>query len=211
MGFTSHRGLRRVASFRPYTSKQVGDTGPVESARRSNSRALGSPFSGAHGTVKTVTSHKCGTGREQPNSSGICARKNWAAPPRNLTAGDQLYATNSVLPESRAASASHAANSVLRESRSASASHATNSVLPESRAASASHAANSVLRENQAASASHATKSALEQTSGQQCLRSRRALGAAGGVEHSRCALAGLARRKVGAQYERRSEECGGI
>ncbi len=47
---SSHRGLRRVASFRPYKSKQVGDTGPVESARRSNSRAFGSPFSGAHGT-----------------------------------------------------------------------------------------------------------------------------------------------------------------
>ena len=45
----SHRGLRRVASFRPYKSKQVGDTGPVESARRSNSRALGSPFSGLTG------------------------------------------------------------------------------------------------------------------------------------------------------------------
>ncbi len=48
---SSYRGLRRVASFRPYTSKQVGDTGPAESARRSNSRAFGSPFSGAHGTA----------------------------------------------------------------------------------------------------------------------------------------------------------------
>jgi hypothetical protein len=48
---SSHRGLRRVASFRPYKSKQVGDTGPVESARRSNSRALGSPFSGLTGHV----------------------------------------------------------------------------------------------------------------------------------------------------------------
>ena len=94
----------------------------------------------------------------------ICVRKDWAAPPRNLTARDQLYATNSVLPESRAASASHAANSVLRE--------------------------------NQAASASHATKSALEQTSGQQCLRSGRALEAAGGVKRSRRALANLARRE---------------
>jgi hypothetical protein len=28
---------------------QVGDTGPVESARRSNSRVLGSPFSGLSG------------------------------------------------------------------------------------------------------------------------------------------------------------------
>jgi hypothetical protein len=43
--------LRRVASFRPYTSKQVGDTGPAESARRSNSRAFGSSFSGARGTT----------------------------------------------------------------------------------------------------------------------------------------------------------------
>ncbi len=94
----------------------------------------------------------------------ICARTHWAAPPRDLTAGDQLYATNSVLPESRAASASHA----------------TNSILPES----------------QAASASHATKSALEQTRGQQCPRSRRALEAAGGIEHSGRALAGLARRE---------------
>ncbi len=47
---SSYRGLRRIASFRPYKSKQVGDTGPAESARRSNSRAFGSPFSGAHGT-----------------------------------------------------------------------------------------------------------------------------------------------------------------
>ncbi len=47
---SSYRGLRPVASFRPYTSKQVGDTGPAESARRSNSRALGSSFSGARGT-----------------------------------------------------------------------------------------------------------------------------------------------------------------
>jgi hypothetical protein len=30
---------------------QVGDTGPVESARRSNSRVLGSPFSGLSGQV----------------------------------------------------------------------------------------------------------------------------------------------------------------
>ncbi len=50
----SHRGWRRVASFRPYISKQVGDTGPVESARRSNSRALGSPFSGLTGQVQTM-------------------------------------------------------------------------------------------------------------------------------------------------------------
>jgi hypothetical protein len=32
---------------------QVGDTGPVESARRSNSRVLGSPFSGLSGQVRT--------------------------------------------------------------------------------------------------------------------------------------------------------------
>ncbi len=47
---SSYRGLRLVASFRPYTSKQVGDTGPAESARRSNSRAFRSSFSGASGT-----------------------------------------------------------------------------------------------------------------------------------------------------------------
>jgi hypothetical protein len=45
-----------------------------------------SSFSGARGTVKTVYSHKCGTGREQPNSGGIRARENRAAPSRNLTA-----------------------------------------------------------------------------------------------------------------------------
>jgi hypothetical protein len=32
---------------------QVGDTGPVESARRSNSRVLGSPFSGLSGQKDT--------------------------------------------------------------------------------------------------------------------------------------------------------------
>ncbi len=48
---SSYRGLRRVASFRPYTSKQVGDTGPADSERRSNSHAFGSSFSGAHGTT----------------------------------------------------------------------------------------------------------------------------------------------------------------
>jgi hypothetical protein len=31
---------------------QVGDTGPVESARRSNSRVLGSPFSGLSGQLE---------------------------------------------------------------------------------------------------------------------------------------------------------------
>jgi hypothetical protein len=80
------------------------------------------------------------------------------APRAAALQGDQLYATNSVLPESRATRASHADNSVLRESRSASASHATKSVLPESRATRASHADNSVLRESRSASASHATK-----------------------------------------------------
>ncbi len=52
---SSYRGLRHVASFQPYTSKQVGDTGPAESARRSNSRAFGSPFSGAHRTISVAT------------------------------------------------------------------------------------------------------------------------------------------------------------
>jgi hypothetical protein len=33
---------------------QVGDTGPVESARRSNSRVLGSPFSGLSGQYDTI-------------------------------------------------------------------------------------------------------------------------------------------------------------
>jgi hypothetical protein len=33
---------------------QVGDTGPVESARRSNSRVLGSPFSGLSGHLETI-------------------------------------------------------------------------------------------------------------------------------------------------------------
>jgi hypothetical protein len=34
---------------------QVGDTGPVESARRSNSRVLGSPFSGLSGQQRLTT------------------------------------------------------------------------------------------------------------------------------------------------------------
>jgi hypothetical protein len=33
---------------------QVGDTGPVESARRSNSRVLGSPFSGLSGQSQII-------------------------------------------------------------------------------------------------------------------------------------------------------------
>jgi hypothetical protein len=38
---------------------QVGDTGPVESARRSNSRVLGSPFSGlsGHYGIKTIKNY----------------------------------------------------------------------------------------------------------------------------------------------------------
>jgi hypothetical protein len=36
---------------------QVGDTGPVESARRSNSRVLGSPFSGLSGQCVCVLVH----------------------------------------------------------------------------------------------------------------------------------------------------------
>jgi hypothetical protein len=41
---------------------QVGDTGPVESARRSNSRVLGSPFSGLSGQLQSfrVRSHETG-------------------------------------------------------------------------------------------------------------------------------------------------------
>jgi hypothetical protein len=39
---------------------QVGDTGPVESARRSNSRVLGSPFSGLSGQVVPVTTKPSG-------------------------------------------------------------------------------------------------------------------------------------------------------
>jgi hypothetical protein len=35
---------------------QVGDTGPVESARRSNSRVLGSPFSGLSGHLHNMYS-----------------------------------------------------------------------------------------------------------------------------------------------------------
>ncbi len=46
---SSYRGLWRVASFRPYTSKQVGDTGPDESARQRNS--FRSSFSEARGTM----------------------------------------------------------------------------------------------------------------------------------------------------------------
>jgi hypothetical protein len=36
---------------------QVGDTGPVESARRSNSRVLGSPFSGLSGHFMIKSSY----------------------------------------------------------------------------------------------------------------------------------------------------------
>jgi hypothetical protein len=36
---------------------QVGDTGPVESARRSNSRVLGSPFSGLSGQIQNKETH----------------------------------------------------------------------------------------------------------------------------------------------------------
>jgi hypothetical protein len=64
---SSYRGLRRVASFRPYTSKQVGDTGPAESARRSNSSAFGSSFSGAHGTRNEIS--------RTPISINISAKK----------------------------------------------------------------------------------------------------------------------------------------
>jgi hypothetical protein len=40
---------------------QVGDTGPVESARRSNSRVLGSPFSGLSGHVQIITTSEFGS------------------------------------------------------------------------------------------------------------------------------------------------------
>ncbi len=53
MGFELSRVTER-SSFRPYTSKQVGDTGPAESARRSNSRASRSSFSGARGTISVA-------------------------------------------------------------------------------------------------------------------------------------------------------------
>jgi len=126
---SSHRGLRRVASFRPYKSiasrrHRASWVGTAEQFARA-----WVSFFWALGTVKTVTSHKCGPGWKSQIPIEICARTHWAAPPRDLTAGDQLYATNSVLPESRAASASHATNSILPESQAASASHATNSVF----------------------------------------------------------------------------------
>ena len=68
---SSHRGLRRVASFLPYTSKQVGDTGPAESTRRGNLQRVWSSFSGlaghpiyaTFGAIKAVsglkTEHGC--------------------------------------------------------------------------------------------------------------------------------------------------------
>jgi hypothetical protein len=40
---------------------QVGDTGPVESARRSNSRVLGSPFSGLSGQKVNKNEHFFGS------------------------------------------------------------------------------------------------------------------------------------------------------
>ncbi len=46
---SSYRGLQQVASFRPYTSKQVGDTGPAESTRRGNLQRVWSSFSGLAG------------------------------------------------------------------------------------------------------------------------------------------------------------------
>ncbi len=48
------------SSFRPYTSKQVGDTGPAESARRSNSLAFRSSSSGARGTTAATQNNNCG-------------------------------------------------------------------------------------------------------------------------------------------------------
>ncbi len=49
MGFELSRVTAR-SSFRPYTSKQVGDTGPAELTWRRNSHAFRSSFSGARGT-----------------------------------------------------------------------------------------------------------------------------------------------------------------
>ncbi len=49
---SSYRGLRRVAIFRPYTSKQVGDTGPAESTRRRNLRAFGLLFLGSQTPIR---------------------------------------------------------------------------------------------------------------------------------------------------------------
>jgi hypothetical protein len=47
LGFASHRGLRRVASFRPFKSVQVGDTGPAESTRQGNLQRVGLLFLGS--------------------------------------------------------------------------------------------------------------------------------------------------------------------
>jgi hypothetical protein len=49
LGFASHRGLRRVASFRPFKSVQVGDTGPAESTQQGNLQRVGLLVSGLAG------------------------------------------------------------------------------------------------------------------------------------------------------------------
>ncbi len=56
---SSYRGLQPVASFRPYTSKQVGDTGPAESTRRGNLQRVWSSFSGLAGHYLSFWSSIC--------------------------------------------------------------------------------------------------------------------------------------------------------
>ncbi len=89
---SSYRGLQRVASFRPYTSKQVGDTGPAESARRSNSRSFRSSFSEARGTL-AVMPILCGSDL-QCSVCTQCAwigkqKKNNGRTGRNIKGGQQ--------------------------------------------------------------------------------------------------------------------------
>ena len=74
MGFASHRGLRRVASFRPFKSVQVGDTGPAESTRQGNLQRVGLLFLGSRDS-QNYSGHKCGTGRKRPNSCDLRAQE----------------------------------------------------------------------------------------------------------------------------------------
>jgi hypothetical protein len=80
--------LQRVAAF-GLIHQSKSETQGLLSRRCGAIRARLGLLHLARGTVKTVY-HECGTGREQPNSSGIRVREDQAAPPRILTAGDQF-------------------------------------------------------------------------------------------------------------------------
>jgi len=121
-------GYGALPAFGLINRLQVGDTGPVESARRSNSRVLGSPFSGLSGQSKLLPATSVDLAERAKFQKKSARARTGRRHPETWRQETNYTRPTAFCQRSRAASASHATNSILPENQAASASHATNSV-----------------------------------------------------------------------------------